>query len=516
MGKIKEIKIDRFDGGIVNDPRNNRENVARVVTNFDILTDKKRMIPYRDSESGDSAPTTSQKQNFAIALRTGTTYSLYGLGVKSGATTAEVLYKDLTTGGTLDLGDAGWTASGNYQSASGATDFECFVYYKKQGLIYGVRAKQYIWSFSPGGGAWTDTDSSGDFGAAATHIAQGLVPSNDLLYIPHDNKIASKDAAGAFTVAALTLPTYLYITSICEYGNYLAIAAAPISGFGNSKVFLWDTNSTSWSEQYDWGEGDLRIIEEVNGALVGISATWGTTGGSTSRFLSRVTFRRLVGNQSEVIEELTGSMPTSFVGALPLYKQKKNNRLHFQMAITLNGTIREGVWSIGRNSQSEPFTIVHERTPNNDTALSSGILNGFYYAGDFLFQTYQSGAFATKKTNDTASYTAKSIYESLIFNDNEPRHKKKLLGVTVSTEFLPTAGQVVLQYQINENIGTTSWVTVFTNTTDDSIHHSAVNIESSGAALPEFKEIQFRIESTGGAVITGLNFRYDVTGKDFY
>jgi hypothetical protein len=43
-------------------------------------------------------------------------------------------------------------------------------------------------------------------------------------------------------------------------------------------------------------------------------------------------------------------------------------------------------------------------------------------------------------------------------------------------------------------------------TTDNAVRHTALNIETSGANLPTYKEIQFRVESTGGAVVTGLKF----------
>ena len=48
----------------MNDPRDPAENVARMVTGFDILTNAYKMSPYHDSESGDSAASTSKKQNF--------------------------------------------------------------------------------------------------------------------------------------------------------------------------------------------------------------------------------------------------------------------------------------------------------------------------------------------------------------------------------------------------------------------------------------------------------------------
>ena len=70
---------------------------------------------------------------------------------------------------------------------------------------------------------------------------------------------------------------------------------------------------------------------------------------------------------------------------------------------------------------------------------------------------------------------------------------------------------MVLQYATDEDITTGSFTTIFTNTTDNSISQS--NVDS----LPkEYKEIQFRIESTGNAEITGLTFKEEVTGKRNY
>ena len=83
------------------------------------------------------------------------------------------------------------------------------------------------------------------------------------------------------------------------------------------------------------------------------------------------------------------------------------------------------------------------------------------------------------------------------------------------TEPLPTAGQVVIKYRKDEDLNDdTTWTTIFTNTTDNSISHDAVNI--SGEVLTQYKEIQFRIESTGGAVITGLKYKYEFIDKQLY
>src|SRR3990167_651299 len=276
MAKIRERYFERFDGGMVNDPRDPAAGACRVVTNFDILTNPRKLIPYRNSEDGDSAAATSRKQNFCIALRTGTTYRLYSLGVKSGATTAEVLMKDLTTSGDDDLADNTWLTPNNNQSSAGATNFNLFIFYPKTTLIYGARAGTHIWAFDPTSVAgWADTHQALTY----TNIAQGLVhPKDDILYIPYDNKIAKNDN-GSWTTVALTLPSHLYITSICEYGNYLAIGCRPLSGQGDSQVYLWDRDSslTTISESLNWGRGNLEILGVVDGLLVGISLTGDST-----------------------------------------------------------------------------------------------------------------------------------------------------------------------------------------------------------------------------------------------
>ena len=508
MGKIYEKIINRFDGGMISDPRAANFRYARVIKNFDAHTYPKKLVPSRSSEAGDTITDSSIKRNYCIALRTGTTYKLFALSRKDDtATTAKVTMKSLTTGGTSDMSDSGWDTPANNESSSGATDFEVFVYYKRTGLIYGVRSKRYIWAFDPtSAAAWDDT--SLDLGSTATYLAQGLVHSkDDILYIPYDNKIA-KNNNGAWTAAALTLPTHLYITSICEYGDYLAIACAPVSGVGKSVVYLWDRNSTDalLSESIDWGEGNLRVLEEIEGRLIGISWVGG--------FTQKIVFREYAGGKAKVFKVLIDENTTFSDGKLPIAKQKKDNFLYFLMDIKIGGTAQQGLWKVGRVSPDKPFSVVLDKTPNNDTAVGN-LLNFFIYK-DYTFISYTNtdGTYGVSKTNDQAVYNVNAYYETLIINADDSSKIKKLLGVSVMFEPLPSAGKVALKYKKDEE---TSWTTIFENfTTDDALSHSAVNIESSGDNLPEFEEIQFQVISRGGAVITGLKLKAEVLDKDIY
>lgn len=529
---IVETKINRWDGGMVNDPRNPRENTCRVVTNFDVTSSPYKMTPYRQSENGHTSQTNHRIQNFAIARRSGNLNYLWGLGTASSVSNlATIYFKNLNDAN--DLAGQTWNggANNNAQSVGSATDFNFFVFYKKTGLIYGARDGTNIWAFDPTSVALFQ-DSH--FALTYTTIAQGVVHSrDDILYVPYDNKIAMNNN-GSWTAEALILPSNLFITSIAEFGDYLAIAAAPLantdnpstinpatanSSVENSKVFLWDRRSDTVTlrETVDWGEGTLKVLEEVNGYLVGISISRGI-----HRFKDKISFRYYAnapGSQlpvkafqfEEFVASAIGAGGTSQVSTLPIAKQKINNRLYFMMFTSIDNdstipTRREGVWSVGV-IPGIGFNIVHERTPNNDTFLVSPTLHSFFFVGDYLFISYTSNATIAMTKTDDQSVFATSIYESKRFNTGDSSQYKDLLEATVATEYMPTAGQVVLKYRTDQN---TAYTTIFTNTTDNSISRSAIT------GLPkEYKEIQFRIESTGGAEITALIFKESLKGRKY-
>lgn len=502
MGKIVTVTVPMPTGGMTNDPRDTRPGVCRVCTNFDINTDERRAIPYYDSEDGDANAATSQKQNFCVALRTGTTYSLYALGVVSGQNFAEINYKDLTTGAAHDLDDNAWQAPSNNASAASATNFELFVYYKKVGLIFGAKAGTNIWAFSPSGSAFAENSHS----LAYTNIAQGLVHSqDDILYVPYDNKIAKNDN-GSWTDAALTIPSEFYIASICEYGANLAIAAAPLSGVGKSRVYIWDrsTTLTTIAANIDWGQGVIKVLEELEGYLIGISVVSDST-----RVTKRVVLKQYIGAAGA--RKITQFSASSGTTTLFIAKQKIDNRVFFMMNCTINGAIREGVWSIGHQGGGR-FAVAHERTPNNDTALGNGILKNFFSVGDYLFISYTNNATANalSKTNDSAAYTATAIIETVI-NPNMPpedRHKKKILISTGATyDPLPAAASIVVKGKVN---GASSYTSIFTETTDNTIKTEPVQVPSAGTYLDTGEEFEFQLNDTGGGVPTAIIYKYEV------
>lgn len=510
---MTKVILNKYDGAIVNDTRNTSSNVARVLTNFDINGFPNTLVPYRDSEDGNNNASNDLMQNWCIAKNTSTPasssdYSLFGLGRQTASAKVRVFKKALTTSSN-DLSDAGWTeSSNNTASAQSNPNYELFVYYPKLGMIFGAHASRYIYEYDPDGGtAFNETDA--DL-TSFTTIAQGIVHSkDDILYIPYDNKIAKNDN-GTWTTTALTLPSSYYITSICEFNDDIAIAVAPVSGVGNSKVFIWDRSTTlaTIKENIDWGYGILKILEEVDGFLLGVSVY----GNNTVSQKNKIIFRYYTGAGAKSFYELYDTGTGSQTTLLPLAKQKIGGRLHFMLSISLNGSRREGVWSFGRNEIGN-WTLIHERTPDNDTLTENsglGALRGFVYAGDYLFQAFinTSSAHEVTKTNNSAFFTATSIFESTVNQGMKLEDKiklKQLKSISIGYKTLSAvSGQVVVKYKVDGG----SYTTICTNTT------TGLNVfefnTASGVPFTKGREYEFRLESTLGAEIINFEYDYDI------
>lgn len=515
MGKIVSVKINNWSGGIVNDGRSKRSNVAKTITNAEVLKNPYRVTPFFESERGATNEATDLMQNWCLGNAAGT-YKLYGLCRQDANDRVRILYKNLTTGSTNDLSNDDWTETANNAAGQNTPDYNLFVFYKRTGYIYGGHTGTHIWRYDPDGGdAFADTHQALTY----TFLGQGVVHSkDDILYIPYFNAggFIAKNNNGTWSTTALTLPSDMKPVSICEYGNYLAIGCANISGIGGSKVYIWNRDSSlaTLSENYDLPEGTLTHLEYIGGTLVAILQTGGSTLGGqgvsdTVRFRAEILFYTLTPSGFVLEKRLENSTGSSL--KVGITKQKLNGRMYFPMAITIHGLLREGTWSYGLNEKGE-WVLIHERTPDNDTATQASVLRGFFYVGDYLFQAFvnASGSHEVSKTKKDAYVNQTTIYESVI-NPNMPEEdlfkNKQLKAVIVRYVALPTAGQVVLKQRTDSTTAWTSITAAFTETTDSAL---VTEMVSNGATqFTAGREIEFRLESTGGAEILELAYQYE-------
>ena len=522
MGKIIPTKVVRWDGGQSDDPRAPVLNQGSLLKHFDCFSNPFKLTPYRSPEAdhATNVSATDAKQYDIRDFQLGSDGELYGLG-KNGSGYPKVLKKtDPTTGNWLASDESNAATAigeGNAARING-----CFIEW--QGSFWFFQGTNQVARVLISTGVITNSVAT--VGATITSVAQGII-ANNTLYLFYNNKVVTVSAAGTVSDNVFTtLPSDMRITSVARFGAYLMLGmafgtATTTKPVGRSIVVQWDMSSTTTpSDTLDWGEGALRVLGNVEGRICGVSdkylsSSLGLTRGS-------MVVRLWAGGSPQVIKEVvanqTVTADTATVTRFPNQVVIKGNKMYwvasvpFGLSTATQSTHHLGIWVFGRKTVDSNFTISLDYIIDSLIDTANFYINSFGSAGDFwLINHSADGSIA--KTDDAANYTETSVYESQIFNGGDLASYKSLVDITAGTIYLPTAGQVVVKYRINEE---TSYTTIFTNTTDNSISHTANNIESSGAALPKYyKEIQFRIESTGGAEVTELSFNEEITGRKY-
>lgn len=488
MSKTVELSIRDFSGGIADDVRDASASTFSITKHFDIFSNPSKLTPYRslEADTNDGSTSTGMKQYLVRDFVYHSASSkLYGLGQTSGGLT-KIVYKDDATTGN-------WTLPSSSEG-NGAVRNGCLVEYKD--YLWGFQGSTQVFRWGLLSGTPSITNTQGTVGTI-TSVAQGIIGKDDNLYLPYNNKLARVTSGGTVNDAVLTLPTNFKITSLANYGNYLAIACAPVSTFnGVSKVFLWNLTSTDVQEAIDWGEGELRILETIEGYLVGV----------TDRYLNNATG---AGRGSLIIQTYAQGVPQVvkevFTQALtnksvPLSKAVKNNRLFFSAKIMTNsaGTeYNEGIWSFGRKNVNFPFALTLDIIDEN---VDTDGIQAFGTAANYFFIAH-SGDGSIDKTNDASTYAFTSIYESQIFDFGDPFADKRLEHVRVSFRKLAAGESVAVKYRVND---ASSWTTIGTAANDDDKSRSFLSIEATDTPFASGHDYQFRLESTGGAEITGL------------
>lgn len=491
MSKLVELSIRDFSGGMADDIRNAPANTFSITKHFDIFSNPSKLTPYRslETDTNDGSTSTGMKQYYVRDfVYASASTKLYGLG-QNGSGQTKIAYKaDATTGN--------WTLPSSSEG-NGAVRNGCLVEYKD--YLWGFQGTTQVFKWGLLSGTPAITNTAGTVGTI-TSVANGVIAKDDQLYLPYNNKIVRVSAGGTVTDAALTLPTNFKITSICNYGNYLAIACAPISTYnGNSKVFLWNLTSTDVQEAIDWGEGELRVLETIEGLLVGV----------TDRYLNNATG---AGRGSMIIQVYSGGTPavvkevftqTLSGKTMPISKAIKNNRLFFSAKIMSNSSgteYHEGIWSFGRKNVNFPYTLTLDIIDSN---VSTSGVQAFGTAANYFFVAHSNDG-SIDKTDDTATYSFTSVYESPVFDFDAPEFDKRLEAVRVSFRKLASGETVTVKYRVD---GATSWTTIGSVSTAGELSRSFLSIESADTPFSSGKEFEFRIESTGGAEILGYQLK---------
>lgn len=479
-----EKSIRKWFGGISDDVREQTVTDFAISKHFDTITSPNRLTPYRSSEADED--TTFKVRNF---LYEGAVF--YGLGRTTDDLKTKLYYKDPSPiSGT-------WAVVTNGVAANNDTTYpDSFGVY--QGDLYGIRQGPSVWQYDVSGTTFTQAFLS--LAANIITVAPPVHhPISDRLFLAYNNRIAQVDS-GTGTDGILILPSNLAITSMCPFGDSLAIAVTSASGGqAFSRVYLWNMIDPTPYQMIDWGQESLKVLENVDNQLIGISIA----GNSDFSFNQILYVKEWSGGDVIKIKEVPLDAKSYTLGVQKVLSQ---NRLYFVLDSSSATPEFSGIWVVGRVNENYPFQTTIDRKFSNDTSVTS--VQGIYKLGDYMWVAHSNDG-QVDRTDDTANYTATSFVETQKYNGDDPSRKKLLRGVALSYVTLPTAGAPVLKYRKDDE---TSYTTIFTETTDSAMSTIRTAVAAT-TSLPSYNEIQFRVESTGGAQITEIRFAYDFEGS---
>jgi hypothetical protein len=485
MSKLKPIIRNNFSGGISDTSLSQAVNEFSISKHFDIFTDPNRIIPYRslETDTNDGSTSTGMKQYYVRdTVYASSSAKLYGLGQNASGKTKIVYKADAITGN--------WTLPSSSEG-DGAVQNGCFFEFKD--YLWGFQGTNQLFKWGTLSGTPSITNSVTTVSATITSVANGVIASDANAYLAYNNVIVRIAPGGTVTDNAKTVPTSFKITSLANMGSYLAIGCSPVSNYnGESRVYIWNMSSDLFQETIPWGEGELRVLDMVEGILVGVSDRYlnNTSGAGKGSMI----IQTYTNGAAQVIKEIFTQAQTG--KSIPQSKAIRNNRLFWSAKIMTNsaGTeYIEGLWSFGRKNSGYNFALNLDIIDEN---VSTSGIQGFGTAANYFF-IFHSNDGSIDKTDDTATYNFTSILETNTFyltGDD------KLNGLRIMTDPLPSGATVTAKYKVNYD---TSWTTIGSISTQNTIVTDFVNIASTGMPLPAFQDFKLRFESTGGAVIRG-------------
>lgn len=504
---MKTVTINNFSGGLAEDLREQKTNTFAYASGFDTYSNSHKISPYRttETETIDSGTLTDFKMTDVCIMKDSVNTNIYALGQVGSADTNAKFFQKATAN---DLTTAFQGATGG-EDTTNVVVANTLVPYKER--LYALKTDntdsyliQYIHSTGTlttkaDGGATTTLN-----GVALSGVRPFRHPKDDILYIAHGRTISKLDDT-TLTRNVLALPSDLQITSLTDYGNYLAIATTPIVGGVNCKVYLWDRDSSlaTLSEVLDFGEGTLNVLENIDGVLVGVMTDAIPVGAARYNIKPKLIVKIYAGGSPQVVKTVSASSTIT----LYRYKAKQSNKLYFACQGTFNGTATPfQIWTVSRTQSG--WSVSQDRLVKD--ANEAITINGFNLIGDYLWVGFYDDAdgrfYRTKGEDVTATYPT-CTYESLInpsMETGDKTKKKKLNAISVAKS--STTGALTVYYKVDGG----SYNTIGTLSASGSLVLKATN-ESTGIPFADGYEYQFKVESTSGAEFTELKYAYEVT-----
>ena len=296
------------------------------------------------------------------------------------------------------------------------------------------------------------------------------------------------------------------IQSIVPWRDFLAIGGNAIN---RAFINIWDLASSNPTERVDVGSGNLRIVGNASDTLFCVVDNFLD---DAVKSTNKPTFeiKEYIGNgqvrtthRIDIPATIT-SYDDNWERAVSGFKLRRNSETLFYAKLpnnTAGTTFDEGFWAVGNNSRGELSLSLQIDTAGFDLPE-----NVFGFAQQVFYIEKDGGI---QKLSDS-TYSNTSLYRSLKMNEGNTDIGKKLHAVEVVTEPLD-AGQTITGYLKTNNDA--SRIKIFEMTGTSEISYEAGHLFDE-TNFPEYKEIEFEIESTGGgAPILEFGYQYELLSK---
>lgn len=510
---VKHIKY--FGGGIAKDYLNAGNGQFSMSKDFDIFGFPNRLQPTRTIAGG------TEPDNTLIGnMITGSNGYMFGVGTDPNNPAYGKLYRRAAYGS----GNV-WASFTNSQLSGAAVNYDFLVDWADSGASTG---RNIFWASNNLLVASNPSDTSYAQTQALTfsNIGQGLVhPKDRKLYFPYQTSSAT--LIGVLTSNATDFGGLSYWSAfphtrfraycLSYYGNDLAIPFTSSSGGGAERSFvgIWDrdTSLTTLKDTIPWGDGNLKILNNLNGVLIGISEYLNVNEGTPHSSDTAKILIRGYGGGSEstpiteiVVPRVGTTTPSTVLNTRVNYIH--NDRLYFSVNLVGGGTDYYGLFSVGKNSFGQ-WTIVLEKSTSG-ACLASASTGEFISLIDTTAGSIKSSVY--NSAIDGISFNTTSSFESEVnpmMSDEEKRSLKVLKGLYVSYLPLPSNAHVLGYYRI-DGLKSGAWTELFDESTANSTYRDKVTDYLNNAQITKGRNIEFKLESMGGAIITAYGYSFDI------
>lgn len=497
MRQPVNVTINDFSGGLPDDVRELKTNTFVTSKGFDATTYPNRLVPYLGQEDETTISGTMEDNRCTNVARDTNGY-IYAIGRTSSAVPTGVTIFVKSSGTDLTsiyTSPANLAAGQNHRAGTFVQYLNGFYF---MDAVFGVRKMTFPSTFSLKGtlavsASWADALSP-----------KPLLHSLDkCLYFAGVQALAKIDASDVYSnLTNISIPTTQQISSLAEYGEYVAIAAVPNFTGGRSSVYLWNksTTVTAFQEVIDWGEGSLLILENIGGTLVGVSSSTATYTSqatySTTKF-NKITVRAYIGGQAVIIKEIVVDSNI----ALRNYKETVNGRLFFGCDND------DSLYAIYKNKLGQ-IVVTKDRYMALGATITT--LRGFSIIGDYLWIGYDTASTTGnfKRTVTTTTYNSSCYYETISnpsMIESDRTELKKLISLSVGKG--STTGTMTAQFSAD---GGVNWHTMGT------VLGGIVNKmtgDANGNPTEVGYDFRFRVVSDNGAEFCELKYEYQVQAE---